>query len=186
MLSDTARFVDSKGNDAGYDFSPVDINLKEIALDLLINEIAVPGLSASSRELIAIEKVTAPQVMQELLASKEARKKVVTALKEMINASNPSEEQAALLQAKLMSAKAEVAKASHVYTSLIGDQLLKAPMAISQFSMETASGHLLRDNLNLIEDQISAVTQIAEESQGIIEAEMKKPEKERNLTLIKI
>ncbi len=181
LLSDTAISEGSTSLQPLFELSPSDANLREIALEIVVNELAVPGSNASSRRLLHVNQIQLQKSSPLLTAEIPYREKAKQLYQQFFR-ENLSKDERAGIKAKLQMNQIERNKAVSIAVTpafLEGDLYYVAPVSISDLNLETASGHLIRDNLNVLEDMMDALKTVITETQTAIDTEIKKPEGER-------
>jgi hypothetical protein len=88
------------------------------------------------------------------------------------------------LLAEITALETERNKINAAYVNTLGDNYVKSPINLPLQRHGTASGRLIRDNLNRVEDQRQAALELLEAFAVRGQEEMAKPEAERNKALI--
>lgn len=156
-------------------------NLREMAFESLKQLIEDPGLeSGEAKELVRLERVRAndPEA-QNLQKLDELRAQFQELLYKFEVTTDPDEE--ARFRAEVQ-VNMDARNALNLTSCNIRDGLqLKAPITLTEFgAVDTASGHLIRDNLNLMEDRLAVLIKVEQDLSKLINGE-EDPEKRKKL-----
>lgn len=179
LLSDTAI---SDSDPTLFQLAPSDTNLKEIALHIISNELSVSGSDVSSRKLLQVNQMVLEPTSPLLTADFTHRKKIQDLFKQLFKI-GINETEREVINSKLNLAQAERNKSTSIAVTPAfkeGNLYYVAPVHLPELGLDSAAGHLIRDNLNTLEDMIEALKTLVDENKQVIEAESKKPEGQRD------
>jgi hypothetical protein len=179
LLSDTAI---SESDPTLFQLAPSDANLKEIALNIIANELSVSGSDVSSRKLLQVNQMVLEPNSPILVADFTYRKKVQELFKQLFKI-GISETEREAITAKLNLAQSERNKSTSLAVTPAfkeGNLYYVAPVHLPELGLDSAAGHLIRDNLNTLEDMIEALKTLVDENKQVIESESKKSEVQRD------
>ena len=182
LLSDTAISETNASDSTVFQISPSDANLKEIALEIISSELSVSGTDVSARKLLQVSQIALDKNSSLLLSEQTFREKA-RKLYQAFFKPGLSEDERTQLTAQLELNQIERNKASTIAATpafLEGGIYFVAPVALPELGLESAAGHLIRDNLNVLEDMMSAIKTLITENKAFIETESQKPIAERD------
>jgi hypothetical protein len=182
LLSDTAISETNASDSTVFQISPSDANLKEIALEIISSELSVSGTDVSARKLLQVSQIALDKNSSLLLSEQPFREKARKIYQAFFKP-GLSEDERTQLTAQLELNQIERNKALTIAATpafLEGGIYFVAPVALPELGLESAAGHLIRDNLNVLEDMMSAVKTLITENKAFIEIESQKPIAERD------
>lgn len=166
LLSNTSEVLDPEGGaEPYYRIRQFNNRLREHALDLIREEIAVFGRSPGAANLIQVhslqfDKLTPYQKRNyelSLAAREEFREFYVTLMQEELKHGGENETSSELFFADMSPFEQNRNTTEFAYTEGLPGDLLAAPMSLSIGTLKTASGLLIRNNLNVAEDYLNAI-----------------------------
>ncbi len=187
LLSDTA--ITNEGPvtpETIFEISPIDSNLKEIALTLFSTEQAISGGGASARKLIQLTQMQLERTSPFLTTDDFYRQKARKLYQQLLTEGHTQEESAAIT-AQIQMNQIERNRAVTIAITpafLEGNLYYVAPVSLIDLELETASGHLIRDNINVLEDMIAAAKTLSIDQRKVMDTEIGKPESVRDTPLV--
>jgi hypothetical protein len=168
LLSNTSEVKDPEGStEPYYRIRQFDISLRQHALKLLKEEVAILGRHPDARELIRVQPTTIESLLkdqpadyQENLTSRdEFREFYRTLLLEEVSRGYLDPETGADISlADLSPFEQSRNRFEFAYTTIAPREALVAPMTLPTHGIKTASGLLIRNNLNVAEDHFLAIS----------------------------
>ncbi len=166
LLSNTSEVLDPEGGaEPYYRIRQFNNRLREHALHLIREEIAVFGRSPGAANLIQVhslqlDKLTPYQRKNyelSLAAREEFREFYVTLMQEELKRGEEGETSSEFFFADMSPFEQNRNTSEFAYTEGLPGDLLAAPMSLSVGTLKTASGLLIRNNLNVAEDYLNAI-----------------------------
>lgn len=163
-----------------------DINLADLAVDLIKEDMGGTGIQSVMKGLLATEvsKVDNNEAEQKALNAYETS--VRDLWKQVIlGAATPDKRKEITDQLTALDRNRNNSTLPAQTRQLVGNRVFKAPTYLADFGMYSAAGLFIRDSINPMEQQADAFGLAADELKKVVDAEMAKPEAERKPELIK-
>jgi hypothetical protein len=166
LLSNTSEVLDPEGGaEPYYRIRQFNNKLREHALNLIREEIAVFGRSPGAENLIQVhslqfDKLTPYQKKNyelSLAAREEFREFYVTLMQEELKSGEEGQTDSAFFFADMSPFEQNRNTSEFAFTEGLPGDLLAAPLSMSIGTLKTASGLLIRNNLNVAEDYLNAI-----------------------------
>ena len=176
LISNTKEVADVEGGEPFYRIAQYDISLRQHALKLLSRDISEVGHSPEARELIRVQalsfgpKPTAdPQWTKYQSTRTEFREYYRTLLYDLALRGDLGKDQTADFSFSDVSPFERNRNTFETaFASVEGETTYSAPIKIADTSLKTASGLLIRNNLNVAEDYLEALSATSEQLRALL------------------